>query len=69
MSSQIWFRFKAAKESDSILFEGTSLPVDALKRAIIEKKNLGDRDLVVIDSQSNAGACVHAGPAQRVEGA
>jgi hypothetical protein len=66
MSSQIWFRFKAAKESDSILFEGTSLPLDALKRAIIDKKGLGDRDLVVTDSQTNEGACAGALPRLRL---
>jgi hypothetical protein len=43
-----------------VLFEGVSLPLEALKRAIVDKKGLTSSgvDLVVTDAQTGAGACM-----------
>ena len=40
MSSVIHFKFKSAKKSEDLLFEGVSLPLAKLKQAIIAKKGL-----------------------------
>ena len=58
MSSQIHFKFKNARDGDVVLFEGAELPLDALKRAIVEKKGLAASgvDLVVVNAQSGQGA-------------
>ena len=57
MASQIRFKFKNAKESDAVLFGGAALPLDALKRAIVEKKGLlsSGVDLIVTDAQTLKG--------------
>lgn len=56
MSSVIRFKFRNAKEGDSILFEGAALSVDHLKKAIIDKKKLASGcDLVVTDALSGEG--------------
>jgi hypothetical protein len=49
-----------------ILFEGISLSLDALKRAVIERKNLtaSGADLVVMDTDLN-GACSSEAPHKR----
>jgi hypothetical protein len=58
MSSVIKYKFKNAKDSDVILFEGISLPLDALKRAIVDKKGLHESgaDLIITDASTNEGA-------------
>ena len=58
MSSQIRFKFKNGKDSDAILFDGAALSLDALKRAIVEKKGLGASgvDLVITDAQNLKGS-------------
>lgn len=58
MSSQIHFKFKNARDGDVVLFDGAELPLDALKRAIVEKKDLAASgvDLVVTNAQSGQGA-------------
>lgn len=55
-SSQIRFKFKNAKDSDVVYFEGVALPLDALKAAIVDKKGLtaSGVDLVVADAASGA---------------
>jgi hypothetical protein len=55
MSSTIKYKFLNSKDSDVILFEGISLSLDALKRAVIERKNLtaSGADLVVMDTDLN----------------
>lgn len=37
-SSVIHFKFKSAKKSEDLIFEGVSLPIAQLKQAIIVKK-------------------------------
>jgi len=61
-SSQIRFKFKNAKDSDVVYFEGVALPLEALKASIIDKKALSASgvDLIVADASSNAGAYVAA---------
>lgn len=51
----IHFKFKSAKEFDTVAFAGTVIRVLDLKKAIIEKKKLNkglDFDLVITDAQS-----------------
>jgi len=61
-SSQIRFKFKNAKDSDVVYFEGVALPLEALKASIIDKKALSASgvDLIVADASSNVGAYVAA---------
>ncbi len=52
MASSIKFKFLNGRDSDFVLFEGTSLPLDALKRAIAEKRSLvSGVDLIVMDTE------------------
>lgn len=51
----IHFKFKSAKEFDTVTFAGTVIRVLDLKKAIIEKKKLNkglDFDLVITDAQN-----------------
>jgi hypothetical protein len=58
MSSLIRFKFRNAKESDAVYFEGAELRYESLETAILEKKGLGDVGvgLVISDAQTNQGA-------------
>ena len=62
MASQIRFKFKNAKDSDVVFFEGVALPLEALKAAIVDKKGLAESgvDLIVADAAS--GACAGRPP-------
>lgn len=42
MASSVFYRFKSQKEPSRITFDGMGISVFELKRAIIEKSNLGD---------------------------
>lgn len=58
MSGIVYFKFKSAVASDTIAFDGVSISVADLKRAIVEKKNLGRdsaMDLLLSNAQSNQG--------------
>jgi hypothetical protein len=51
----IHFKFKSAKDFDTITFAGTSIRLIDLKKSIVEKKKLNkglDFDLVITDAQS-----------------
>lgn len=51
----IHFKFKSAKEYDTVSFPGSVIRLIDLKKAIVEKKKLAkglDFDLVVTDAQS-----------------
>lgn len=51
----IHFKFKSAKEFDTVTFPGTVIRVIDLKKAIVDKKKLNkglDFDLVITDAQS-----------------
>eukprot|EP00249_Psilotum_nudum_P024834 c29303_g1_i2 orf=236-2935(-) len=52
----VYFKFKSAKDYDSISVEGHFISVGNLKEKIVEKKNLGrgsDFDLVISNAQTN----------------
>lgn len=54
MGSLIKYKFVNAKDNDTILFEGTSIPLESLKRAIMEKHNIvSGADLVIMDINMN----------------
>jgi hypothetical protein len=56
--SQIYFKFKAAKDFDTATFDGTSISAFDLKRQIMLTKKLGkgtDFDLVISNAQSGEG--------------
>lgn len=56
--SFIHYKFRSAKDVDTINFEGLGLPLWELKKEIIQAKRLGsanDFDLVVTNAQSNEG--------------
>ena len=56
--SLVYYKFKSAKDYDSITFDGTSLSVFELKREIMLAKRLGkgtDFDLEIVCSQSGEG--------------
>ena len=55
MSGCAYFKFKSAIEYDSVQFDGVFISVGDLKRAIIEKKNLKDCDLLLTNAQSQEG--------------
>lgn len=58
MSGIVYFKFKSANASDTIAFDGVSISVADLKRAIVEKKNLGRdgaMDLLLSNAQTNQG--------------
>lgn len=58
--SKIYFKFKAAKEYDSVIIDTISISVFDLKREIILAKKLGngvDFDLAIQDAQSTEGSC------------
>lgn len=56
--SFVHYKFKSAKDYDTITFEGTGLPLWELKREIVQAKKLGhsgDFDLVITNAQTNEG--------------
>lgn len=58
MSGIVYFKFKSSNTSDTIAFDGVSISVADLKRAIVEKKNLGRdsaMDLLLSNAQTNQG--------------
>lgn len=58
MTSSVFFRFKNAKESVRIAFDGTGISVFELKREIITMNNLGDGtmfELKLYPEDSNEG--------------
>jgi hypothetical protein len=51
MSSHVKYKFVNSRDSDVILFDGTFLTLDALKRSIVERRNLvSGADIVVMDT-------------------
>ncbi len=51
MSSNVKYKFVNSKDFDVIIFDGTFLTLDALKRAITERRSLvSGADLVVMDT-------------------
>lgn len=62
MSSSIHFRFKSARQFETLSFEGDFLKVSDLKLAIVERKklNFGEGfDLEIKDASTNDGKFVH----------
>ncbi len=56
--ASIKFKFLNGRDFDFVLFEGTALPMDALKRAIAEKRGLvSGVDLVVMDTELRGEWC------------
>jgi hypothetical protein len=56
--SQVYYKFKAAKDFDTATFDGTSISAFDLKRQIMLAKKLGkgtDFDLVISNAQSGEG--------------
>lgn len=55
MASQIRYKFMHSRDSSTLLFDGVSLSLEALKRAIIEREHLqaSGMDLVVMDTAGN----------------
>lgn len=54
----IHFKFKSAKDFDTITFQGPFISLGDLKRAIITKKKLTrstDMDLEVVNAQTSEG--------------
>lgn len=54
----VHFKFKSAKEFDTITFESTFIRVGDLKREIVRKKNLDkglDFELVLTNAQTQEG--------------
>lgn len=59
MASQIRFKFRSAKDFDVLYFDGVSLPLQDLKRRIIEKKGLATSGVdLIITNPENLGACL-----------
>jgi protein MPE1 len=59
--SFIHYKFRSAKEVNTITFEGLGLPLWELKREIVQAKRLtsaNDFDLVVINAQNNEGLTI-----------
>lgn len=61
----VHYKFKSAKDFDSISFDGVFISVADLKRAIVDKKGLA-RDqaceLLLTNAQNNTGVCSAASP-------
>ena len=58
--SIVYYKFKSAKDYDTVTFDGTGIVVFDLKREIMVTKKLGhgkDFDLTVFNAQSNEGTC------------
>jgi E3 ubiquitin-protein ligase RBBP6 len=54
----VHFKFKSAKDFDSIALDGNFIALADLKQAIVQEKNLGkgaDFDLVVTNAQTGEG--------------
>lgn len=54
----IHFKFKSAKEYDTVHFPGIAIRLIDLKKAIVDKKKLAkglDFDLVITDAQNGSG--------------
>lgn len=54
----VYFKFKSAKEYDSLSIDGHFISVGNLKDKIVEKKNLGrgtDFDLLISNAQTDEG--------------
>lgn len=54
----VYYKFKSARDFDSILIDGHFISVASLKERIFESKHLGrgtDFDLMVSNAQSNEG--------------
>lgn len=61
MSSSVRFRFKSAREFETLSFEGDFVKVADLKIAIVQRKklNCGEGfDLEIIDDSSNEGKSI-----------
>lgn len=55
----VHFKFKAAKDFDTVSFSGSFISVGELKRAILTKKKMTrstDFDLEIVNAQTNEGA-------------
>ena len=56
MASRVRYQWKFSRESGEILFEGSSLPLDALKREISAREHLeaSGMDLVLVSERKTA---------------
>jgi hypothetical protein len=60
--STIFYKFKIAKDYNSVKFDGTGLSVFDIKKEIMTAKKLGkgmDFDLVLINPNTDEGTCGH----------
>jgi hypothetical protein len=54
----VYYKFKSAKDYDTVVFDASAISVADLKNAIIEQKKLGktaDFDLAITNAQTNQG--------------
>ena len=54
----VYYKFKSAKDYDSVSIDGHFISVGNLKERIVERKNLGrgcDFDLLISNAQTNEG--------------
>lgn len=61
----VYYKFKSAKDYDSISIDGHFITVASLKEKIYESKQLGrgtDYDLVVTNAQTNEGVFISFRP-------
>lgn len=60
MASTVKFKFKSAREYDTVSFPGTGIKLLDLKRAIVEQKKLHqgmEFDLNIVNDKTKEGAC------------
>lgn len=60
ISMAIYYKFKSARDYDTIAMDGPFISVGILKDKIFETKHLGtgkDLDIVVSNAQTNEGLC------------
>jgi hypothetical protein len=66
MGSQIKFQFLRERDSQVVLFEGSALGLESLKRAIVEKKGMkGGADLIITDVAGNGASRTRTPPPRR----
>lgn len=61
MASTVNFKFKSAREYDSVSFPGTGIKLLDLKRAIVEQKKLHqgmEFDLKIVNDKTKEGAYI-----------
>ena len=60
LMSFIHYKFKSAKDYDTLTFDGLSISVEELKLLIFEAKKLKESefDLIITDAQTNEGSFI-----------